>query len=191
MHQPAENEGDGEEPAEHHRAGPQLGARLVAKQHGKNQRHEKGKQREEENVARHFRPMPMSKASRMTRKLRSPATIRKQLPYSYVTAVTVPAPASTMRARTQGAPAPRLAIAASPTSGSDMSNGKIRPCISSPDTNIAGSASRKTVPFCRLPIQRWPAPGTIHAARQSSTSMPGSAALARSTAVDFIAISPA
>src|SRR5205085_370853 len=142
-----ENEGDSDEPAEHHRARPHLGAWVVAQQHGKDQRDEKGKQREQQHVARHFRPMPMSNASRTTRKFSRPATIRKQLPYSYVTAVTVPAPASTMRARSQGAPAPRFAIAASPTSGSAMSNGKILPCISRPHRNMAGSASRKTMPF--------------------------------------------
>ena len=55
---------------------------VVAQQHGEDQRHEEREEHEQQNVIGHFRPMAMSKASRMTRKFSRPATIMNVLPYS-------------------------------------------------------------------------------------------------------------
>ena len=88
IHQPAEDHGGYDESSEHHRGGPDLLARVVAHQHREHDRHEEGKERKQEEMAGHVRyflyflPMAMSKASRMTRKFKRPATMRKLLPYS-------------------------------------------------------------------------------------------------------------
>ena len=67
------------------------------------------------------------------------------------TAVTIAAPASSHPREQPRRSGRRLATAARPTSGSDSSNGKIRPCRSRPTRNIAGSASRNTMAFLPPP----------------------------------------
>src|SRR5215212_727482 len=93
VHQPAEHERRTDEAAEHHQTRAQLRPGFVAQEDREDERHEEREEHERQEVAGHLRPMPMSKASRITRKFSRPATMRKQLPYSYVGAVTVPAPA--------------------------------------------------------------------------------------------------
>src|SRR5688572_32498525 len=116
VHQPAKRDGESDERGKHLRAGPQLRAGLVAQQHREDNRHQEREDRHQQEMACHLRPMAMSNASRMTRKFSRPATMRKVLPYSCVTAVTVPCPAPARRAISQGTPRPMLAMAASAAS---------------------------------------------------------------------------
>src|SRR5262245_58783002 len=194
IHQPAEDDGGGHEAAEHHRAGPELLAALVLQEGREDDRHEQRVRDHEQEVARgngghYFRPCVMSNASSMTRKLSSPDVMRNVLPYSYEAAVTVPAPASAIRASRYGRPTPRSAIAPRKTSGSDNSKGKRRPCSVRPTPNMSGSVTRNTSPLSRLPCIRCPAPGTSHASTHTSAIRQGSAAArGRSAVVDFEAM---
>ena len=157
----------------------------------KDERHEKRKQHEQQEVAGHLRPM------RDVERVEDDEEVQQAGDDQEAVAVLVGhggdrAAAGVEHPREHPGRAraadsrPRRGRPAARTGRTEKS----RPCSSRPIGNIAGSASRKTMPFCRRPIQRWPAPGTSHAARHSSTSMPGSAAArGRSAAVDFVAIS--
>ena len=61
---------------------PNLLARIVPHQRRKHDGHEEREEGQQQEVTGHLRPIAISKASRITRKFKSPATIRKVLPYS-------------------------------------------------------------------------------------------------------------
>ena len=82
IQQPAEHDRRGEESAEHHRTRAELLSWFIAEEHAEHERHKKGEQHEKQEVTSHLRPSAMSYASRITRKFKSPDTIRKQFPYS-------------------------------------------------------------------------------------------------------------
>src|SRR5262245_8574785 len=82
IHQPPEDDGCRDEPAEHDGAGAELRARIVAQQHRKDERHEEREEHQQREVAGHFLPFAMSNASSTTSELRSPATIRNVFPAS-------------------------------------------------------------------------------------------------------------
>src|SRR5690606_16270583 len=120
VHQPAEHVRAEHERAEEGGSEPHLLAHVVAQQHGENRRDEEGEEQQHAEMRPHdhpFRPAAMSKASNATSRFNRPATMRKVLPYSYVTAMTSPPPAASTRATRYGRPMPRSAIAASATSG--------------------------------------------------------------------------
>ena len=103
-------------------------------------------------IALYFRPSATSYASMTTRTFSRPATMRNVMPYSYVTARTSPMPKPSGDARKYSQRRSRIARSASrQTSGSEKSNGKIRPWSARPIANISGSATRKTRPFERRP----------------------------------------
>src|SRR5688572_9960764 len=164
QHQPAEDQRSRHHAAEHFRPDDELLLRTLAQEASEHRRHTEGKHQHQHQMAlHHLRPIAMSNASMTTSKFSRPATMRKVLPYSYVTAITLPAPYPITRARIYGSPMPMFASAASATSGCDNSTGKILPSRKSPSTNIAGSTTRKISPL-RRPSHRCPRPGTSRAA---------------------------
>ena len=112
-------------------------------------------------------PTTTSKASMTTSALRRPATIRNVLQYSLCHRDHVPAAVARGACDEVRHPNAIFASAASATSGCENSAGKMRPCRPAPEQHHR-QHDEKDEPL-RRPSQRWPAPGTAHAAAQTST----------------------
>src|SRR4029450_9080478 len=93
IHQPARHARRDNKAAEQHASQEQLLPRIVFRENRENEGDEEREDDEKQQVTLHyFLPAATSYTSMTTRRLRSPATIKYVLPYSYVTARTSPAP---------------------------------------------------------------------------------------------------
>src|SRR3954466_2579993 len=94
VHPPANGDGGHDQAGQHSGTELELTGRILAHQRGEHRGDARGEddQQHEMTLEHYFLPIKMSYASIATSVFSSPATTRNVLPYSYVTATTLPLP---------------------------------------------------------------------------------------------------